>query len=264
MRPIRNIWMLEEIGLPYTHVVCKPWSRVAKSVHPLGKVPALLVEYNKIRGANISDNNEEGREKFVLLESAAINTFLGDVAREIQHASLVPPPATRIRARYDSLVLFVMTELDAQSLWIHRKHNDLSNVFGEAPTAVQEARRQFDKALDVMIAQIDNNDEDEGSMMYLLQTGFSAVDIIFANCCFWAQQMNLLEWKPSSGGESTVATTTAAATTTSNGTSTPKKLLDPKLASYLKRIRCRPAFVKANELRKNQVYEKKERRNSKL
>lgn len=37
MRPFRNAWMLEEIGLPYEHVNCRPWSRRAKGVHPMGK-----------------------------------------------------------------------------------------------------------------------------------------------------------------------------------------------------------------------------------
>lgn len=260
--------MLEEIGLPYNHVVCKPWSRVAKSVHPLGKVPALLVDCIRRNSSDndVDDADAEIGEKFVVLESAAINTFLGDLAREVDvsdgertiHNLLVPQPATPIRAKYDSLVLFVMTELDAQSLWIHRKHDDLSSIFGEASTAVQEARRQFDNALDVMIAEIDTVN---GEGMYLLGRQFSAVDILFANCCFWAQQINWLEKDPSSSGST--ETTTASDATTAHATDAPKQL-DPKLASYLQRIRSRPAFMKANELRKNQVHEEKERRSSKL
>lgn len=128
MRPFRNIWMLEEIGLPYKHIVCKPWSRIAKNVHPLGKVPALLVE-------NYSGGDSK-EEKFVLIESAAINTFLGDLARESSvdthnNKMLVPTPSTPLRAKYDSLSMFIMTELDSQSLWIHRKHEALSDLFGE-------------------------------------------------------------------------------------------------------------------------------------
>lgn len=284
MRPFRNIWLLEEIGLPYKHIPCKPWSKLAKSVHPLGKVPALLVEYNdNINNcAPKGDGNSKDAttsEKFVVLESAAINTFLGDLAREqLSSASnaksahnnimMVPPPATPLRARYDSLVLFVMTEIDSQSLWIHRKHDDLANVFGEAPTAVQEARRQFDNALDVMVdeiittTEVDNDKEN----YYLLSTGFSAVDIIFANCCFWAQQIG---WLERNIDPEITASVGANEQTDSGGNNDGKKkklpkALSPVLATYLEQCRSRSSFMKANELRKNQVYEKKERRSSKL
>lgn len=235
--------MLEEIGLPYNHRICKPWSRVAKSVHPMGKVPALSVE-NKSDG----DNKEE--DSFVVLESAAINTFLGDLAREITNNNqlLVPPPATPQRAKYDSLVLFVMTEIDSQSLWIHRKHEDLANVFGEAPTAVQEAKRQFENALDVVAAEI-------------APTGFSAVDILFVHCCVWAQQIGWLERTVSAAKEQTDSSDSGDA----NAPVEPKHL-SPKLAAYLKRCRSRPAFIRTIELKKNQVHEenKKEPPSTKL
>ncbi|KAL9184629.1 hypothetical protein ACHAXT_012599 [Thalassiosira profunda] len=244
MRPIRNAWMLEEIGLPYEHIACRPWSKKAKSVHPLGKVPALVVECEPDGEGEGSEADYD--EKFVVLESAAINTFLGDVAREIDMApTLVPSPATRLRAKYDSLVLFVMTELDAQSLWIHRKHEALPDVFGEAPTAVKEARRQFDGAIDAMVDEI--GDEES----YLLPSGFSAVDIIFANCCFWAQQIGWLERTPGDAGDAEKQKDGDAETTGPHP-------LAPKLERYLKRCRARPAFVRANELRKNQKYEKKD------
>ncbi|KAL7545682.1 hypothetical protein ACHAWF_009032 [Thalassiosira exigua] len=252
MRPIRNAWMLEELGLPYKHQICKPWSRVAKTVHPLGKVPALLVEYE---GAGNGDEDE----RFTVIESAAINTFLGDLAREISAADakhevpmLVPPSATRDRAKYDSLVLFTMTELDSQSLWIHRKHHDLPNVFGEAPTAVLEARRQFDKALDAMVNGMTTEDYDgskEDDEKYLLPAGFSAADILFAHCCFWAQKIGWLE-------RNVTTHATSPEMTTDGELATPKPLV-PKLAAYLKRCRSRPAFVRANELRKKQPSEKK-------
>ena len=253
MRPFRNIWMLEEIGLPYKHIVCKPWSRIAKSVHPLGKVPALLVE-------NYSGGDSKEEEKFVLIESAAINTFLGDLARESSgdthnNKMLVPPPSTPLRAKYDSLSMFIMTELDSQSLWIHRKHNSLSNVFGESPVAVQEAKRQFDNALDALVSEIANDEES-----YMLPTGFSAVDIIFANCCFWAQDIGWLD-KYDDGSAS--GNTSDKQRDSEDKTTAPKPL-NPKLAKYLQQCRSRPAFVRANELRKNQVYGKKDVHTSKL
>lgn len=249
MRPFRNAWMLEEIGLCYHHVNCKPWSKLAKSVHPLGKVPALVVK------------DDDNQQQFVVVESAAINTFLGDLAREIEGYKsttndvssnepsilLVPPPVTQLRAKYDSIVMFIMTELDSQALWIHRKHNDLKDVFGEAPIAVAEAKRQFDNALDAI--ELELNDESG----YLLSSGFSACDILLSNCCFWAQQIGWLAKSPLN--ESTSFTV---------GDATISKSPTPKLTSYLARCRRRNAFVKANELRKDQVNERKEHHRSKI
>mmetsp|Transcript_17889 Transcript_17889/g.26663 ORF Transcript_17889/g.26663 Transcript_17889/m.26663 type:complete len:297 (+) Transcript_17889:1-891(+) len=242
MRPFRNVWMLEEIGFGYHHVNCKPWSKRAKAVHPLGKVPALLVE------------DDDNQQQFVVVESAAINTFLGDITREIESNKrtnddtinkpsrlLVPPPATRLRAKYDSLTLFIMTELDFQALWIHRKHSDMKNVFGEAPIAVAEAKRQFDKALDAI--ELELNDESG----YLLSSGFSACDILLSNCCFWAQQIG---WLARSTSEDEPSSPVA-------GDTTMPKSLSPKLASYLAQCRRRKAFIKSNELRKEQVSERK-------
>jgi glutathione S-transferase len=279
MRPFRNLWMLEEIGLPYAHVACRPWSRIAGGVHPLGKVPALLVEGRSRRGGADGGGGDGG--PFVMLESAAINTYLGDMARELESdplaatpardGPLVPPPATFQRARYDSLVTFVVAEIDSQSLWIHRKHSrggGLSRVFGEAPAAVDEARRQFGGALDFVVGEIsgavdaggggggDGDIGGGGEGGYLLSTGFSAADIIFANCCFWAQQIGWLERgeaaaNVNAGGTSGDGETTAAATTR-------QKHLVQELGAYLERCRSRPAFKRANELRRVQSFAEEE------
>lgn len=41
-RSLRNLWMLEELGVSYEHVPAKPASRDARAVNPFGKVPTLL------------------------------------------------------------------------------------------------------------------------------------------------------------------------------------------------------------------------------
>ncbi|KAL3794173.1 hypothetical protein HJC23_012880 [Cyclotella cryptica] len=276
MRPFRNAWMLQELQLPYKHVPCKPWSRVAKSVHPLGKVPALLVEYPPNATKNVEDNaTSNGENSFAVMESAAINTYLGDLSREHANSNenetnhrrftLVPPPATRERAKYDSLVSFIMTEIDSQSLWIHRKHSDLSNVFGEAPVAVTEARRQFEKALGAMEAELRMEGE---SCSHLLPDGFSAADILFANCCFWAQQIGWLAKKVESSHQSSSGDhSNSASPGLQDEKDAPVAMepvtLSPKLEMYLKMCRCRPAFIQANQQRKMQS-ETSAAQNSKL
>lgn len=259
MRPFRNAWMLEELQLPYKHIPCKPWSRTAKSINPLGKIPALLVDYQK-------GTTNDKVLRFVVLESAAINTFLGDLSREytkfnkneaVACPSLVPPPGTIHRARYESLVSFMMTELDAQSLWIHRKHGDLFNVFGEAPIAVREAKRQFDNSLKVMEDELCIGSDGECS--YLISGGFSAVDILFVHCCSWAEHIGWLVKKEENEIDDIFYELKFP-----NGNKDEKSfamkpvVMSRKLEKYLNMCHSRPAYKQANRLNENEM--KKERK----
>ena len=63
-RPLRNVWMLEEMGIPYEHVPARPRSKEAGAVNPFAKIPTL------VDGA------------MVMYESVAINTHLGDRYRD--------------------------------------------------------------------------------------------------------------------------------------------------------------------------------------
>ena len=69
-RSFRCVWMLEELNVPYQHVLAKPASAIAKQFHPQGKIPILV------------DGD------FVVYESAAINTYLGTKYPEA--SNLVP------------------------------------------------------------------------------------------------------------------------------------------------------------------------------
>lgn len=159
-RSFRCVWMLEELGVPYEHILAKPWSKQAKQYHPLGKIPTLV------------------DDDFVLYESAAINTYLGD-----KYKKLVPPSSdTRARARYDQYCMFLMTEMDAQGLWIHRKHEALAHYFGACPQAVKEAKRQFDNVQAAMVSDL-------VSGPFLLGNEFTAVDILYVHCLDWAKSI---------------------------------------------------------------------------
>lgn len=177
-RTFRNVWMLEELGVPYDHLAtAAPWSKEAKEHHPMGKVPSLVATY---------DNDHTTTEKLVLYESAAINTFLGDAFANDEgmvspsSSLLVPPPRTRQRALYDQTVHCVMAEMDAQALWIHRKHESLGRVFGKSEEAVAEARKQFRRANDSLARQLNP---------YLLGKDFTAADILYVRCLDWAKSI---------------------------------------------------------------------------
>ena len=147
-RPFRNVWMLEElrdalpveVGFRYDHTVAAPQSDEARTHHPMGKVPSLLVR-----------DSTEG--DFTLIESAAINSWLGDRMREYviggDSGFLVPRPGSRDRAMYDSFVQFLVAEADSSGLWIHRKLESLGEkkAFGAVRYALLPARLQFDRAM---------------------------------------------------------------------------------------------------------------------
>uniref|UniRef100_A0A7R9ZWP7 Glutathione transferase n=1 Tax=Pyrodinium bahamense TaxID=73915 RepID=A0A7R9ZWP7_9DINO len=173
-RPFRNVWMLEELGVPYEYVPCRPRSREAQRFSPLGKVPAL----------------QDG--DFVMYESAAINTYLGDKFRSTAAAELVPPAGTKERGRYEQLISFIITEVDAQGLWIHRKHEALpeqfKGMFTAIPEAVSVAKAHFAQVVGVLAADLQRSGEP-----FLLGRGFSAADILFVHCLQWAKD---IAWLP--------------------------------------------------------------------
>eukprot|EP00667_Euglena_gracilis_P017817 EG_transcript_18840 len=199
-RPFRNLWLLEELGVPYTRVVAFPGSSKARKVNPFGKVPTL----------------QDG--DFRMYESAAINTYLADKFRD--SVPLVPPPGTAERGRYEQLVFCVMAELDAQAIWIQRKHEALGKYFGFCPEAVSCARRQYYTTVKVLVKELEVGGE------YLLASGFSAADVLFVHCLDWAESFG---WPPTEGLPEADAA---------------------RLTAYLERCHRRPAYAAALALKR--------------
>jgi glutathione S-transferase len=202
-RSFRNIWMLEEMGLPFVHEPAKPRSAEARASNPFGKIPTL-------RDGTLT-----------VYESVAINTHLGDRYRDYAPgcAHLVPPAGTDDRARYETLACCLLAELDAQALWIHRKHaSEVAKYIG-APNAeaTEVGRRHAAKVVDVVAAELAASGGD-----YLLGAHFSAVDILLVHCCDWAEDIGWGErWRsPDDGPMHT-------------------------LSDYLRRCRAREAYLRA-------------------
>ena len=176
-RPFRNVWMLEElrdalpveVGFRYDHTVAAPQSDEARTHHPMGKVPSLLVR-----------DSTEG--DFTLIESAAINSWLGDRMREYvgeDSGFLVPRPGSRDRAVYDSFVQFLVAEADSSGLWIHRKLESLGEkkAFGAVRYALLPARLQFDRAMAGVRAQLEAQSARQASY-FLVGRCFTAADVL--------------------------------------------------------------------------------------
>lgn len=143
------------------------------------------------------------------MESAAINTYLGDEFSSGQLVPLIPRPL------YEQTIQMITSELDSQGLWIHRKHESLGEIFGNNPDAVVEAKRNFKNGNRVLISQLGESD-------FILGNNFTAADILWVHTLDWAESIGWNDtWAGSNDSE--------------------------KLKSYLERCRSRTAYIKTVE-----------------
>ena len=160
-RTMRAHWILHELHLDYDRRPIGPRTGETQTaefteINPGQKVPAL----------------QDG--DFTLTESAAIVTYLGDTYGTA--VGLVPSTKTRERAQYYKWCFFVMTELDAHTLYIIRKHLDLKDIYGEAPNALHAAAEGFRKQ--ALVA--DQALASQGP--YILGERFTGADILLTTC----------------------------------------------------------------------------------
>ena len=105
-------WMLEELEVEYAH----------KKVGPLKGIPKNYEEWtaNTRHNEELVKLNPRGKVPvlqdgdLVIAESAAINTYLGD---KFGDGRIVPPAGTAERAIHDQWCFFLLSEIDAQSLY---------------------------------------------------------------------------------------------------------------------------------------------------
>ncbi len=160
-RTMRVHWMLAEQGLTYE---CRPiTSRSGETttadflaLNPKHKIPVL----------------QHG--DLVLSESAAIVTYLAE-AFPLPPGFFVAADAPR-RAKLSEWCYFVMTELDALSNYVIRKHLDLADIYGDAPKAVDAARAHCSDQTEAMFGAFD------AAQAFLMPEGMSVADILLATC----------------------------------------------------------------------------------
>ncbi len=162
VRQLRPHWMLAEMGLDYEYFPVHPRSGETRTaeflrINPRHKVPVLR------------------HGELVITESAAIIQYLSEAFKA--PAGLHVPKESRERAKLNEWCYFIMSELDATSLYIVRRHLGLKHIYGEAPKAVEEAKKYF-------LEQLGAIDDRIGAT--LLPQGFSVADILLVTCLDWA------------------------------------------------------------------------------
>ena len=167
-RSVRAAWALEEAGAAYDYRKIDlgqgegrqpPYLRV----NPGGKVPALV----------------EG--EFVLTESAAICTYIGD---KFPESRLTPAPGTQERGRYDQWCYFAMAELE-QPLWTMAKHRFALPAEWRVPAVIDTAIKEFGVALALLKTGL-------GDKPFILGETFTCADILIAQTLQWAKVANVL------------------------------------------------------------------------
>jgi len=164
-RTMRVHWMLLELGLEYE---CHPiQSRTGetltdefKRLNPRHKIPVLR------------------HRSLVVTESAAIIQYLSET---FPRSSEVYVPSDVVsRACLNEWCYFIMSELDAGSLYVARRHDGLPQIYGAAPNAVESAKSYFLHNLAAMATRIG------GDNTYLCGDRLSVADILLMTCLDWA------------------------------------------------------------------------------
>jgi glutathione S-transferase len=164
-RTIRPHWALAELGLAFECRRIRPRTGETETAEFTAlsarqKVPLLQ------------------DDDLVLTESAAIVTYLSDTYGQ-DHNRLFPN-GPRDRARCLEWCFFVISELDATSLYVMRRHGDLRHIYGEAPAANEAAATYFQKQMRTVERALDHVPH------YILGDRFTAADLLLSTCITWA------------------------------------------------------------------------------
>ena len=168
-RTIRAHWALIELNLSYKTEIIRTRTTdtetaAFKSVNPIQKIPVL----------------QDGT--LTMGESAAIVTYLAE-SYSTEQVNLIPDNP-KARAKYFEWMSFICMELDATSLYVLRRHWSLPDIYGDSPTANKASEEYFAR----MITAADKLKNPK--QKYLLETGFSGVDILMTTTLKWAIDYN--------------------------------------------------------------------------
>lgn len=162
-RTLRPIWVAEELGLDY-------------HLRPIGPRTGetQTAEFTQLTRKQKIPFMQDG--KLGLSESLAI-------CRYLQHTypgkALAIPQDAAVRAKEDEWCCYIYGELDETALYVMRRHYDLTDIYGEAPKAVQTCRAYLQRHLAVTDAHLESHKT-------LLQSGFGLADIMLVSCLDWA------------------------------------------------------------------------------
>ncbi len=153
-RAFRVLWLLEELGLPYTHIPATPRSDDIRALNPSGKIPALKVDDR------------------VLTDSVAIMTYLTD-----KHGRFTTPPGSLERARQDAMTLQILDDIEGL-LWMAGRHKFVlpkeHRVAEILPSLMWEYEHNLTRISDAFTGP------------FLMGEAMAIPDIVLTHCLRWA------------------------------------------------------------------------------
>ncbi|MEO0568197.1 MAG: glutathione S-transferase family protein [Pseudomonadota bacterium] len=154
-RAFRVLWMLEELGVSYTHTPAMPHSKNVTATNPSGKIPVLI----------------EGNTAFT--DSVAIMTYLGD-----KYDALTFPAGSIQRARQDGLTCQINDEIDAL-LWMAAKHTFVLPEKQRQPEIKEPLKWEYKRSI------LRLSDKLEGP--FLMGQKMTIPDLVLCHCLRWAE-----------------------------------------------------------------------------
>lgn len=154
-RAFRVMWLLEELGQPYTYIPEQPQSEMVRGLNPSGKIPIL-------RDGDTT-----------ITDSTAILTYLAD-----KHGALTYPAGTPERARQDSFTQTLLDEIETQ-LWVASRHSFILPKEKRVPEVKPTLMWEYERNMELMMARCKGP--------YLMGEMFTIPDIILTHCATWAK-----------------------------------------------------------------------------
>lgn len=167
-RAMRNIWMLNELGVSYGH---KDWLPRA----PETKTPEFRALNANSRVPTIDDDG------FILSESMAINIYLAK-----KHKSPLYPADAKTEALVLQWSLWETDRLDRQIV-NYVRHTKALPEAERQPALAEAAWKEVVPALDVLESALTKS-------KYLLGAEFSVADLNVASALFRALSIDLAKW----------------------------------------------------------------------
>lgn len=155
-RAFRVMWMLEELGQPYTIQPTPPRDKALEAINPSLKVPVL----------------KDGDD--YIIDSVAICQYLADKYRRFTF-----PAGTIGRAHQDSFTQFAADDVES-GLWQAAKHSFALPSEYRVEDAKRAFRFDFDRSMQALSARL-------GSKPYVMGEEFTVPDLLLGHCGGWAK-----------------------------------------------------------------------------
>jgi glutathione S-transferase len=154
-RTFRVVWLLEELGQPYTVIPAKPHGKAVRAHSNLGKIPVLL----------------DG--PVTVSDSLAIMTYLAD-----KHAGLTAQAGTPERAAQDAMTFRLLDELESV-IWTYARHTFVLPEAERVPEVLPSLQLEFMRNLDRLTSEIQSP--------FLMGEHITLPDLLLVHLGNWAR-----------------------------------------------------------------------------